>query len=45
MNRAPRIGLLLINREAPTSPEVSDVGSFALRLLMDERVLGAERDA
>ena len=39
MNRAPKIGLLLINLGTPKSPEVPDVRRYLRQLLMDERVL------
>ncbi len=39
MNRAPKIGLLLINLGTPRSPEVPDVRRYLRQLLMDEHVL------
>ncbi len=39
MNRAPKIGLLLINLGTPSSPELPDVRRYLRQLLMDERVL------
>jgi ferrochelatase len=39
VNRAPKIGLLLINLGTPSSPEVPDVRRYVRQLLMDERVL------
>jgi ferrochelatase len=39
MNRAPKIGLLLINLGTPSSPQLPDVRRYLRQLLMDERVL------
>ncbi len=39
MDRAPRIGLLLMNLGTPSSPEAPDVRRYRRQLLMDGRVL------